>query len=175
MRHHGGDMGPQVEPGDLRGRADRVGQPRRAVGRLGGVLGDVGGDRCRVARLARDEDPHVVLGTPARPADARPLDRGHRHLGRRHGRADRSGQDLKVEPPGRGLSRTRASVGSDDEVEVDQAPALELDHLHVGEPGDRPQISRSHAAGPGHLSVEAMGRPGPRARGTCAFHRTAPR
>ena len=60
-------LGPQVEPGDLRGRADRMGQPGGAVGRLGGVLGDVRGDRRRISRLARDEDPHVMLGTPARP------------------------------------------------------------------------------------------------------------
>ena len=54
------------------GPVERIGWANhgRPVGRLGGVLGHVGGDGRAVAVMARDEDPDVALGSPRRPGQA---------------------------------------------------------------------------------------------------------
>ena len=139
----GDDVGTEPEALDLGRRADRVGQPRRAVRRLGGVLGHVGGDGGGVVRTGGLEDPDVDLGAPAGPGDSVAAGTGrHGDVGAGDGLSDGSGEHAGIEPGRRGIGRTLGSVGPEHDVEVDETPALELDHLHVGEPGDRPQLRR---------------------------------
>ena len=49
-------------------------------------------------------------------------------------------------------------------MEVDETPVLELDHLHVGEPGDRPQFGGAEPAGDGDQASEAVAGALPQAR-----------
>ncbi len=78
---HGHDVGAQCQALDLGPGADPMGQPRRPVRRLGGVLGDVGGDGRGVGVVTGHEHPDVELGAPAGPAQCRPPELGHRHGG----------------------------------------------------------------------------------------------
>ena len=138
-----------------------MGQPRRAVRRLGGVLGDVGGDGDGVGGVGGLEGTHVDLGAPAGPDERGPTRRGGTATwalatAARTARVEHVG----VEPGRRGFGRSLGPVGPEDDVEVDQTPVLELDHLHVGEPGDRPQLGGARA--------RRRWRPGGRGDGRCA-------
>ena len=83
------------------------------------------------------------LGTP-----------GHGHDRVRHSPLDRPGEDGTADPRGWWFSRPGGSVGSHDNVEMDEPTALELDHLDVGEAGQLAQLGGPDAGGPGHLSIE---------------------
>ena len=92
--------GRSVEALELGGRADRVGQPRRAVGRLGGVLGDVGGDRGRVGRCRPGRGPGRRAGHPSGPgaAPCPPRSAARPPRRRRPRRATAAPRHLGVEP-----------------------------------------------------------------------------
>ncbi len=93
-----------------------------------------------------------------------PSSRRHRHADLGDHPADGVGQDGGVEPGRRRLGGPGPAVGPEHHVEVDEAAALELDHLDVGEAGHRAQLAVAHAAGLGHLSVEAVRGPAPEPR-----------
>ena len=69
---------------------------------------------------------------------------------------DRVGEGPGIEPSRRGIARTLRAIGSQDDVEMGEAPALELDHLHVREPHRRPQLPFAQPAVTGHLEVETQ-------------------
>ena len=101
------------------------------------------------SRSAGIEDPDVDLRAPAGPArasDAAVIRHGHAGPGDRL--LDRPGEDGAAEPRRRWLGRPGRPVGSDDDVEMDEPTALELDHLDVGEAGQRAQLARLSPAGP---------------------------
>ena len=162
------DVGPQLEALELGGRADRMGQPRRCR-RPSWWRTWRRRRRWRWARRCcrRRSGPDVDLGPPGRPPQGGARGQRHGHVGGGRGLVDGGVEHLGVEPGRRRLARAARPVGSEHDVEVDQTPALELDHLDVGEPERPPAVSRSLiAAGAGHLPVEAEGRalPQPRAR-----------
>ena len=142
-------MGPEFETLEVGRRADRVGQPRRPVRRLGGVLGDVGGDGSGVLAGSGHEHPDVVLGAPCRPAQVLPTTDGSATLARATASRWTAISRARASSHGGGGSSDLRAVGPEDHMEMDETPALELDHLHVREPHPaRSSRSLSPPAGP---------------------------
>ena len=163
-QHEPLEMGPHIEFGKVRFAQSMV-EATEGIGRLGGVLGDVCGDRSGRRRVEGDV-AHVDLLAPADVAgDA--LGRGIREACPLGGSDHCLFQPLERETLGRWISRAVWSVESYDDVKVNESSVLVLDHLGVGEPGMVGEAGDRYVQPLGQLPPDRNGGSPPQLGGVC--------
>ena len=145
---------PKVRSGagalDLAAVAEPPCEVEGAIGGLGRVLGDVGGD---LAGVVGGEVDDVQLGAPSHRCAHAVADRCDRDRV-----SERGDQELGGEPLRRRARRSVGAVCAHDDVEVHEAAALVLGDPEMVDLGDGSELLHGEALRSGEVSLDTLDR-----------------